>query len=127
MLSEYKDVRQRDGEGFRRWFSDAYFDVIVWYDREGGSMTGFQVCYDKGQAERAFTWKVEEGIVRSHRFVVNGPVQIGTSKMTSMLSGDAAGVDEAVPARLRASAGELDPDILEAMLARIEDFNRSSS
>jgi hypothetical protein len=108
MLSEYKEARQRFDEGFRRWYSDQYFDVIVWYDREGGSMTGFQVCYDKGESERAFTWKLEAGLVRSHRYVMNGPVAVGTNKMTSVLKGDAAAIEGPLFARLKASKGDLD-------------------
>jgi hypothetical protein len=127
MLSEYKDVRQRDGEGYRRWFTDQYFDVIIWYDREGGSMTGFQVCYDKGKSERAFTWKLEGNVVQSHRYVVNGPVEIGMNKMTSMLKGDADVIDENILARLRESKGELEADLLKSILAKIENFNRTRS
>ena len=125
MLTEYKDVRQRDGEGYRRWFTDQYFDVIVWYDSEGGSMTGFQVCYDKGKSERAFTWKLERSLVQSHRFVANGPVEIGTSKMTSMLKGDAAAIEDEVLARLRESRGDLGADVLETALAKMEGYNKS--
>lgn len=125
MLSEYKEVRQRDDEGFRKWYSDKYFDLIVWYDREGGSMTGFQVCYDKGESERAFTWKVEESEIRSHRYIVNGPVEIGTNKMTSILRGDAARIDEAVIFRLRQSAGALGSEALGRIIAEMEKYNRS--
>ena len=124
MLSEYKEVRQREDEGFRKWYSDRYFDIIVWYDREGGSITGFQVCYDKGEMERAFTWKLEEGVVQSHRYVVNGPVEIGTNKMTSILRGDASGIDEAVISRLRQSAGAVDPEALGRILSKMEEYNR---
>jgi hypothetical protein len=127
MLSEYKEVRQRDSEGYRRWFSDQYFDVIIWYDREGGSMTGFQVCYDKGGSERAFTRKLERKIVQSHRFVANGPVEIGTSKMTSILKGDAKAIDETVVARLRSSAGDLDEETLAHLIERMEEYNRGRS
>ena len=125
MLSEYKEVRQRDNEGFRQWYSDAYFDLIVWYDREGGAMTGFQLCYDKGESERAFTWKLEENVVRSHRFIVNGQVEIGTNKMSSILKGDAATIDEAVISRLRLSKSALGDALLETIVSRIEDYNRS--
>jgi hypothetical protein len=51
MLAEIRDVRQIPGEGFRRWFSDGDFDLIVWY--AGGEIAGFQLCYDKGRRERA--------------------------------------------------------------------------
>jgi hypothetical protein len=125
MLSEYRDVRQREGEGFRRWFSDPYFDVIVWYEREGGAITGYQVCYDKGQVERAFTKKREEGLVQSHRYVANGPVEIGSNKMTSILKGDASAVDSKVLARLRDAAGDLDGNLVDLILADVEAYNSS--
>jgi len=32
MLVEHAHVRQIHGEGYRRWFADDYFDLIVWYD-----------------------------------------------------------------------------------------------
>ncbi len=31
---ERKNLRQIAGGGFRRWFSDEYFDLIVWYEGE---------------------------------------------------------------------------------------------
>ena len=61
MLVEKKDVRQIPGEGVRRWFTDNYFDLIVWY--EEGQVIGFQLCYDKGGHERALTWH------RPHRYL----------------------------------------------------------
>ncbi|HEV7404097.1 MAG TPA: hypothetical protein VGO11_14250 [Chthoniobacteraceae bacterium] len=47
--------RQIDGEPFREWIADDYFDLYVWH-RPDGSILGFQLCYDKGGAERALTW-----------------------------------------------------------------------
>ena len=37
MLSEDSHVRQPEGEPPRRWFSDDYFDLIVWLDRQESS------------------------------------------------------------------------------------------
>ncbi len=55
MLREQADVEQIPGEKRRRWFSDDYFDLIVW-ETEYGEMVGFQLCYDKGKDEHALTW-----------------------------------------------------------------------
>ncbi|TFG59973.1 MAG: hypothetical protein E4H36_12870 [Spirochaetales bacterium] len=57
MLKENKNVSQVEGEGFRRWFMDDFFDLIVWYNNEGGEIVGFQLCYDKTGNERALTWR----------------------------------------------------------------------
>ena len=57
MLSEIKNARQIEGEGFRRWFRDDELDLIVWYSSENAKqIVGFQLCYDKMTSERAFTW-----------------------------------------------------------------------
>ncbi|MGZ3160066.1 MAG: hypothetical protein ACXU7H_13345 [Burkholderiaceae bacterium] len=68
-MKEIEKVRQIPGEAKRRWFSSTVMDLIVWLD-EKDVPSGFQLCYDKGQAERAITWtrlhgfthmKVEDG------------------------------------------------------------------
>jgi hypothetical protein len=47
MLNEIANPRQIPGEGPRRWFTDSYFDLIVWYQGASSSIAGFQLCYDK--------------------------------------------------------------------------------
>jgi len=44
----------------RKWFSDDYFDLIVWID-QNGAISGFQLCYDKFEKERALTWTKKDG------------------------------------------------------------------
>lgn len=44
----------------RRWMTDDYFDLIVWYDSDG-RVHGFQLCYDKPGRERALTWTWADG------------------------------------------------------------------
>lgn len=56
MLHEIPYVRQIPGKGRRRWFSDAYFDLVVWYAGDG-TVRAFQLRYDKHEQERAFTWR----------------------------------------------------------------------
>ena len=53
----------------RRWFSDDYFDLIVWID-QGGAISGFQLCYDKYKKERALTWTQINGY--SHERIDDG-------------------------------------------------------
>lgn len=56
MLQELKDVKQIKGEGFRRWFVDNDFELILWYDPMK-KLEGFQICYDKMAGTRTITWK----------------------------------------------------------------------
>ena len=60
MLTESEHVRQIAREPKRRWFSDEYFDLIVWLGNRR-EIIGFQLCYDKLGDERALTWKKETG------------------------------------------------------------------
>jgi len=47
MLREVPNVRQIKGESKRRWFSDDYFDLIIWLD-ETDEIVGFQLGRDRG-------------------------------------------------------------------------------
>jgi len=54
-LREYP-VYQHKGEPRRRWFTDDFFDIFVWFHNDDSTITGFQLCYDKQAKERALTW-----------------------------------------------------------------------
>jgi hypothetical protein len=54
-MVEIKNVRQKAGDPFRRWFSDNYFDLIIWYNDEK-EIIGFQLCYDVKENEKAITY-----------------------------------------------------------------------
>ena len=69
MLKECKNVRQIKGDRKRRWFSNDYFDLIVWFD-EDEEIFGFQLCYDIKRFERALTWR--EDIGYSHNRIDSG-------------------------------------------------------
>ena len=56
MLKEYKNVKQYPGEKKRKWFSDQFFDLILWMDNEK-EIFGFQLCYDIYGNEHSLTWK----------------------------------------------------------------------
>jgi hypothetical protein len=53
MLKEIKNERLTLER--RRWFTDDYMDVYVWYDLNT-TLIGFQVCFEKNKIEKAFTW-----------------------------------------------------------------------
>jgi hypothetical protein len=48
----------------RRWISDDYFDLIVWYT-PAGEIHGFQLCYDKPRREHALNWSHEGGFLHT--------------------------------------------------------------
>ncbi|MCH7756306.1 hypothetical protein IH970_14450 [candidate division KSB1 bacterium] len=46
MLKEIQTARQIEGEPKRRWFSNRFFDLIVWFKKNDNEITGFQLCYN---------------------------------------------------------------------------------
>ena len=109
MLEEKAEVRQIEGEGFRRWFSDSYFDLIVWYaDERQEEIIGFQLCYDKPGTERAVTWRRGEGF--SHNRIDDGERPF-SSKMSPVLVADGVFDRDAVLGKFEKAAGKIDADL----------------
>lgn len=61
MLVEIERVRQIPDDGPRRWFVDENMDLIIWYQTDLSTITGFQLCYDKKSVQRCLTWQKGEG------------------------------------------------------------------
>jgi len=108
MLHEIPNVRQVPGEGRRRWFTDAYFDLIIWY-AEDGSITGFQLCHDKRGQERAFTWNRGHSCV--HEAMDSGEAP-GHSKMSPVLTGSSTAPARDIAERFLRQSAEVDPTIV---------------
>jgi hypothetical protein len=132
MLAEIKGARQIPGEGFRRWFTDDDFDLIVWYDAppaaaavgaRGGlsSLKGFQLCYDKTGRERALTWTREHGF--QHNRIDSGEVP-GHAKMTPVIMADGEFSGDVVAEQFRARASRLDPALARFVYAAVKGYPR---
>ena len=109
MLVEIRDARQIEGQGFRRWFTDEYFDLIVWYDDER-AMIGYQLCYDKDGWERAVTWTREHGF--QHNRIDDGEVT-GRAKMTPLVVADGAFSRDPVAQRFRVESARIERGIAD--------------
>ncbi|MGO9309321.1 MAG: hypothetical protein ACLQDL_09905 [Spirochaetia bacterium] len=118
MLSEIRNPRQVQGEGYRRWFTDEYFDLIVWYDDER-RLIGFQLCYDKQQRERALTWTLAHGF--QHNRIDSGEVP-GHAKMTPIIIADGAFDRTPVAERFRQESGGIDAEVASFVLGTISRF-----
>ena len=112
MLSEIRNPRQVEGEGFRRWFTDEYFDLIVWYD-DARSLMGFQLCYDKQARERALTWTREQGY--QHNRIDAGEVP-GHAKMTPIIVADGTFSPASVVERFRQASTDIDAEVSRFVL-----------
>lgn len=104
MLSEIPNVRPLKDEPSRRWFQDEYFDLVIWEDAK--HVVGFQLCYDKGLAERDVTWQSETGF--KHNAVDDGENEPGRYKATPILIVDGNFDHETVATRFLGHSGSLD-------------------
>ncbi len=119
MLSEVKNVRQIQGDPPRRWFSDAFFDLIIWFDTDG-SIWGFQLCYDRESSPRALTWTKAKGY--AHSGIDDGEGSGRMHKSSPILVRDGLFDFKAASEKLAAAAGDLPREILLFVLEKINKF-----
>lgn len=119
MLREEKNLTQTAGEPRRRWFSDKYFDLIVWYDKDD-SFWGFQLCYDRERCPRALTWSGKNGY--KHTGIDDGETAGGAYKSSPVLVDDGLFDSRAIGERFAAAAGELPSEISAFIAKKVSDF-----
>ena len=109
------------GDYERRWLSDDYFDLIVWYWPDG-TIAGFQLCYDKPRWERVLTWRSTTGF--SHMQVDNGE-HTAWLNQTPILLPDGSFPADRVWAEFLRRAAELPVDLRELVFERIQEYVRT--
>ncbi len=118
MLAEVKDARQIEGEGTRRWFRDDDLDLIVWYDSRG-KLDGFQLCYNKQQAERALTWRSSGSY--QHNAIDPGEVP-GQAKMSPILVAHGTFDKERIAQIFDERSSRIEPDLAELIKEKIHAY-----
>ena len=119
-MIEAPNVRQIRGEGRRRWFSDDYFDLIVWYQDNG--ISGFQLCYDRTGTPRVLTWSVKGGA--KHNGIDDGDDPLQTYKAIPVLIENNDFDAQAVGIRFHDAAASM-PSEISAMV--IEQLKKQQS
>ena len=115
MLREVKDLEPRPGEPRRRWFTDEYFDLFVWYDPPD-RVCGFELCYGKPADEHALSW--QEGAGLTHSRVDDGE-QTPLANRTPIMVPDGAFPAAEVAERFQGSGRELEPNLFSLVLGKI--------
>jgi hypothetical protein len=118
MLFEVHNVKQPESDSIRRWFTDPYFDLIVWYDIRN-DISGFQLCYNKSLDEHSITWKKDEGFL--HNRIDDGEVP-GQAKMTPILVPDGAFDKMTIAEQFNKESQYIEPDIRDFVYKKILDY-----
>lgn len=115
-MRERVSVTQHAGEPRRRWFSSPNLDLIVWFD-QCESITGFELCYDKGRIEHAVRWKPRSGF--AHMVVDDGESRPGKYKATPILRAngyfDATRIHAAFASECASVPTEISTCVLQAL------------
>lgn len=102
----------------RRWFSDDYFDLIVWID-EKGAVSGFQLCYDKLDKERALTWTSDAGY--AHERVDDGEAN-PTKNRTPILVPDGICPTKTIIELFLERSAEVDPELRSFVVDKLRNY-----
>jgi hypothetical protein len=122
MLREIAGVRQNEGEDRRRWFTDKEWDLYVWYN-EADEISGFQLCYDKEDREKAITWFAKRGFSHTKVNFDSEVFRWGGPRMrTSVLVRDGLLDKESVLSRFREDSRNIDPQVVEFVCLKIMEF-----
>jgi hypothetical protein len=121
MLKEVESVKQQPGEDFLRWFRDEYFDLYVWTD-QGGTITGFQLCYDKPGDEHALTWLSGEGFTH-HR--IDPGDQNPAKNRSPILVQDGVFQGDEVERRFAESSQTLDAGLAEFVTRKLKEYYKT--
>ncbi len=115
--SSFTTYPAQDG---RRWYSDNYFDLIVWTGPDS-SISGFQLCYDKYRTERAVTWTKETGY--SHERVDDGEWNPAKNLTPILVPDGLCPIGEIIDLFLSRSA-EIDPSIRSFVIDRLREYGK---
>jgi hypothetical protein len=128
MLREINPVRQIKGQQKRRWFSDDFFDLLVWID-ERDEISGFQLSYDRSHNQRALTWHIESGF--THHHIDDGEGKPGKMKATPILIPDSHFNYAEIGRRFKKNGSHIDERIFSFVYDKIMQYrfakNRSES
>jgi len=121
MLVEFPNLSQ-SGEGYRRLFTDEFFDLYIWYDKKDGELTGFQLNYSVRDDPHSLTCSV--GGSCTHARIDEGEDSPGRFKGTPILVSD--GVFEKTPVleRFQASSLKLDTKIKNVIIEAIQNYTQ---
>jgi len=114
MLKEFP-ASQAPTEPKRRWFCGDDLDLIVWLTPDN-TITGFQLCYKRGDVELALTWEREKGF---HHDRVDDGEASPEKNQTPVLVADGAVDADSLRTRFTRSSTTIEPFIRNFVLQKL--------
>jgi len=121
MLREFKNVSQQK-DGFRRLFSDDYFDLFIWYEERGRESIGFQLCYNKKNNEHSIIWDKQKGYL--HSGIDTGENNPGGAKRSPILIADGYFDNVRIAERFKNNSDLIDNEIREMVYQTLLDYDK---
>ncbi len=112
-------VKQVPGEPLRRWFTDDFFDLIIWVN-EIGEIVGFQLCYDKNFDQHAITWKKQTGYM--HNKVDDGENKPGKYKSAAILIPDGTFDFKKIVEKFKCNCEEIDSKVTSFVYSKLNEY-----
>jgi len=121
MLQEVPNIRQVPGEDRRRWFASDDIELTVWFNGDG--ISGFELCYGKGDRERAVRWLRGAGF--RHGRVVDGEGRPGRYKSAPVLLADGALDAKKLSRLFRENSRDMDDRLAEFVYQKLQAYPSS--
>jgi hypothetical protein len=119
MLQQIVMPGRQEGNLLRKWFTDEFFDLIVWFDDQA-LIASFQLCYDKGHDEHALTWRRPSSYY--HQRVDDGENRPGKHKSTPILVSDGTFDFRSLADRFKTESKNIDPAISRFVYEKLLAF-----
>lgn len=119
MLREFDRLSQ-EKSGYRRLLTDRCFDLYLWYDHKGGSLVGFQLCYNFSNDPHCLTVNVGGSSV--HARIDDGEEPGRPHKSTPILVSDGFFPRAEVLRRFDEASTGVEPALRDMVRKAIADY-----
>ena len=118
MMYRITDAKEYDGDRRIKWFTDEYFDLVIWLG-DDDTIVAFQLVYDRERHPHALTWDKDNGYL--HEKVDDGD-RGGRMKMTPILLPDGIFRSDDVAEEFLKRSREIDPAVADFVYGKIAAY-----
>ncbi len=119
-IHEIKNARKFDNSKPIQWFSNTFFDLLIWFDDNKENIIGFQLTYNKYEDPHAITWKDNNSY--THDKIDDGERTM-KYKMSPILVSNGVFEKDFISKRFKEESVEIDRDIKNFVFDKILLYN----